>query len=72
MMKIVGRIMLVPAVLAGMSIAGCSSLIVLHNPTTGATAQCEADGNTYFNPAAAAEACAKGYEAAGYKRMGTY
>lgn len=58
--------------LLGLSLAGCSSIIVMHNPATGATAQCQASGNDYMNPELATEACARGYEAAGFKRVGGY
>jgi hypothetical protein len=55
------------------SLAGCGpTMVVLHNPATGAMAQCQADPWLNWNPYAATEACAKGYEAAGYKRTGTY
>lgn len=61
------------ALAALLSLASCGpTMVVLHNPATGQTAQCQADPWLNWNPYAATEACAKGYEAAGYKRMGAY
>ena len=51
-------------------LAGCGpALVVLRDPHTGTMAQCQGDP-WGWNPYAATEACAKGYEAAGYMRMG--
>jgi hypothetical protein len=62
-------ILLVGLVMLG----GCGpTMVVMNNPTTGQTAQCQADPWLNWNPYAATEACAKGYEAAGYKRVGSY
>ena len=64
------RLLLFAAVLA---LAGCGpSMVVLHDPVSGRVAQCQADPWLDWNPYAATEACAKGYEAAGYKRTGSY
>lgn len=58
---------------AVLALAGCGSTeIMLVNPTTGAAARCDASVNDYFNPAAAAETCAKGFESVGFKRVGSY
>jgi hypothetical protein len=55
-------------------LAGCGGpkLIVLHNPATGQTAQCQGDPLLHLRPSAATESCAQGYEAAGYKRVSSY
>lgn len=56
-----------------MLLAGCGpTMVVLKSDTTGQVAQCQADPWLNWNPYAATEACAKGYEAAGYKRTGSY
>ena len=54
-------------------LAGCGpTMVVLKNPQNGEMAQCKGDPWANWNPYAATEACAKGYEAAGWQRMGSY
>jgi hypothetical protein len=54
-------------------LAGCGpTVVVLRNPANGEVAQCKGDALANWNPYAATEACAKGYEAAGWKRTGQY
>lgn len=56
-----------------MALAGCGpTMVVLKNPATGEVAQCKGDAWANWNPYAATEACAKGYEASGWQRMGSY
>jgi hypothetical protein len=64
------RLLLLAALL---SLAGWApSMVVLHDPLSGRVAQCQADPWLDWNPYAVTEACAKGYEAAGDKRTGSY
>lgn len=56
-----------------LGLAGCGpTQVVLRDPKTGEMAQCKGDPWANWNPYAATEACAKGYEAAGWKRTGQY
>ena len=56
-----------------LALTGCGPMmVVLKDPATGAIAQCQPPTGKYWNPSAAAEACARGYEAAGYRRMSEY
>jgi hypothetical protein len=56
-------------------IASCgtkATQIILHNPETKQVTKCQGDPKLHSNPADAAEACAKGYEKAGYVRTSSY
>ena len=58
-------------VIMSLLITGCGSKatqIILHNPETKQVVKCQGDPQLHSNPADAAEACAKGYEKAGYVR----
>lgn len=64
-------------ILAGLlSLAACAGnnpgIVVLQDPKTGQMAQCQADPWVHTNPFAATEACAKGYESAGWVRKSQY
>jgi ABC-type uncharacterized transport system auxiliary subunit len=48
------------------------TLIVLQHPTTKETKECRGDAWTTWNVYAEVEACAKAYEKAGFKRLGSY
>ena len=50
--------------------AGCSARAVhLYNPDTKAAVTCQADPWSTWTPGSDNEACAKGYEAQGFKRV---
>lgn len=59
-------------------LAGCAAnpnnktLIVLQNPETKQTVQCNSRTGATWNPYAEVEACAKSYEQVGFKRVGGY
>lgn len=58
---------------AALALIGCATdpVIVLHNPQTGATVRCRTTDD-YIIPQDGAEACAKTYEKAGFRRVGQY
>jgi hypothetical protein len=51
-----------------LSLAGCNSVVIMHDPKTGATAQCHPDSGNLFAQHAA-ETCAEGYEKLGWQRV---
>ena len=52
-----------------LALAGCApSQIVLRDPQSGQTAQCQGDGAAQWNPQAT-EDCARAYEAVGWVRL---
>lgn len=61
------------ALAVALTVQGCgTTMVVLKDTKTGAMAQCQADPWLNWNPYAATEACARGYENAGYTRTGAY
>ena len=62
-------------VILSLLLAGCGAThtqIILQHPETKKMAKCQGDPKLHSNPADAAEACARGYEKAGYVRMSSY
>ncbi|BCS53332.1 hypothetical protein GSbR_21420 [Geobacter sp. SVR] len=55
------------------SLTGCGpATVYLKHPTTGEVKSCQGDVTRDWDIYAAAEACAKAHESAGYSRVGNY
>jgi hypothetical protein len=55
---------------AALLVSGCSARAVhLYNPDTKATVTCQADPWSTWTPDSDNQACAKGYETQGFKRV---
>jgi hypothetical protein len=53
-------------------VLGCGKIVMLKHPENGNVVKCDPPPGKYWNPGAATEACARGYEAGGYQRVSEY